>query len=42
MSEYYCNKIIEESGKLLDKFKWKLNNTALPESVNGGDYRAAQ
>ena len=42
LSEYYCNLIIEESDKLFEKSKWKLNKKIRQESINGGDYRAAQ
>jgi len=37
LSEYYCNLIIEESGKLLENLKWKLR----PAPLIGGAYRVA-
>ena len=42
LSEYYCNLIIEESGKVLERYKWKLAAGRPLEPAMGGEYRAAQ
>ena len=41
LSEYYCSLIIEESGKLLENYKWKLAAGRQPAPAMGGAYRAA-
>jgi hypothetical protein len=43
-SEYFCNRIIEESDKLIGNWKWKFNkNKIWPDPVKkGGEYYAAQ
>jgi len=42
-SEYYCNRIIEESDKLVGNLKWKLNNkTQHKPGKTGGETYAAQ
>jgi hypothetical protein len=43
-SEYYCNRIVEESDKLIGNLKWKLNKTKYDRtrSIKEGEYYAAQ
>ena len=42
LSEYYCNLVISESGKMFDNFKWKRMNIAQGSPVTGGEIHAAQ